>query len=165
MSKCLRESGYKENFLPLMIGCDFIQGSWAGIESEVVQELIKSSNQFSYAGGVHAIPIASYVLAQMLRHVKGLDLHNKQQQNLLWKPILLVGELTDLTIGITGFGGIGEEIARLAKAFRMNVFATKRTKIQSLNLDRLYDPLDLDEMLKSSDFIVNCLDMGAEFSN
>ena len=157
MAKCIRQSGYSENFLPLMKGCDFIQGSWAGVESEVAQELIKCSNNFSYAGGVHAIPIASYVFTQMLRHVKGLDIHNKQQKDLLWKPLLLIGELTDLTIGITGFGGIGQEIARLAKAFRMNVFATKRSKIESVDLDSLYDPSDINEMLKLSDFIVNCL--------
>jgi phosphoglycerate dehydrogenase-like enzyme len=157
MAKCIRNPEYSKNFLPSMQGCDFIQGSWAGVESEVAQKLIKYSNNFSYAGGVHVIPIASYVFAQMLRWVKGLDQHNKQQHDLLWKPLLLTGELTDLTIGITGFGGIGKEIARLAKAFRMTVYATKRTNTESADLDKLYDPSEINEMLKLSDFIVNCL--------
>ena len=29
--------------------------------------------------------------------------------------MMSVGELTDMTIGITGFGGIGQEVARIAK--------------------------------------------------
>ena len=68
-----------------------------------------------------------------------------------------VGELTDMTIGITGFGGIGQEVARIAKAFRMIVYATKRTPVLSDNLDRLFKPSELDEMLESCDFVVNCL--------
>ena len=157
MAKCIRKKGFSDNFLSLIIGCDFVQGSWAGVESEVAQELIKCSNYFSHAGGVHAIPIASYVFAQMLRQVKGMDIHNKQQKDLLWKPLLLTGELTDLIVGITGYGGIGQEIARLAKAFRMKVYATKRTKIESSDLDRLFNPSEIKKMLKLSDFVVNCL--------
>ncbi len=49
--------------------------------------------------------------------------------------MMSVGELTDMTIGITGFGGIGQEVARLAKAFRMTVYATKRSPVLSYNLD------------------------------
>ena len=49
-----------------------------------------------------------------------------------------MGELTDMTIGIAGFGGIGQEVARLAKAFRMKVYATKRTPVASDNLDQLF---------------------------
>ena len=30
-----------------------------------------------------------------------------------------------MVIGITGFGGIGQEVARLAKAFRMKVYCQK----------------------------------------
>ena len=73
-----------------------------------------------------------------------------------------VGELTDMTIGIAGFGGIGQEVARLAKAFRMKVYATKRTPVLSDNLDKLFKPSELDEMLEQSDFVVNCLPSSEE---
>ena len=68
-----------------------------------------------------------------------------------------VGELTDMVLGIAGYGGIGQEVARLGKAFRMKVLATKRTPVSSDNLDRLYKPSDLDEMLVLCDFVIDCL--------
>ena len=91
----------------------------------------------------------------MLRHVKGIDAHIELQKKKEWKQILLPGELTDMIIGIAGFGGIGEEIARLAKAFRMKVYATKRNPVSSDNLDRLFKPSDLEDMIKECDFVVN----------
>ena len=76
--------------------------------------------------------------------------------------MMSVGELTDMTIGIAGFGGIGQEVARLAKAFRMKVYATKSTPVLSDNLDKLFKPSELDEMLEQSDFVVNCLPSSEE---
>ena len=85
-------------------------------------------------------------------------------------PILLAGvfilmlglsfaavPLYDVFCRITGFGGIGQEVARLAKAFRMTVYATKRTPVVSDNLDRLFKPNELNKMLQICDFVVNCL--------
>ena len=112
---------------------------------------------FSHGGGLHAIPIATYVFAQILRSIKSIDAHIELQKEKNWKQMMSVGELTDMTIGITGFGGIGQEVARLAKAFRMTVYATKRTPVLSDNLDRLFKPNELNEMLPMCDFVVNCL--------
>ena len=157
MFKCLHDEVYRNKFLSLISGIEFVQGSWAGIESEVAQQIISSAKKFSHGGGLHAIPLANYVFSQMLRHVKGIDEHIELQKNKEWKQLLLTGELTDLTIGIAGYGGIGKEVARLAKAFRMQVIATKRTKVKSKFLDKLFKPSDLNKMLKKSDFVVNCL--------
>ena len=157
MFKMLRDSAYKNNFLKLIDGCKFIQASWAGIESEAAQELIKIPDLFSHGGGVHAITIGTYVFAQILRKVKDIDAHIQLQKNKEWKQMNSVAELTDLVLGVAGYGGIGQEVARLGKAFRMEVLATKRTPVSSDNLDRLYKPSDLNEMLSHCDFVVNCL--------
>ena len=162
MFKCLHDQDYRKKIFSLVDGCEFIQGSWAGIESKVTQDLIKRTKYFSHGGGVHAITLATYVFAQMLRHVKGIDAHIELQRQKKWKPMLLPGELTDLVIGIVGFGGIGKEIARLAKAFRMNVLATKRTKVSFEHLDHLFKPSDLDKMLSKCDFVINCLPVTEE---
>ena len=162
MFKCLNDQDYRKKIFSLVDGCEFIQGSWAGIESKVTQDLINRTKYFSHGGGVHAITLATYVFAQMLRHVKGIDAHIELQKKKEWKQILLPGELTDMIIGIAGFGGIGKEIARLAKAFRMKVYATKRNPVSSDNLDRLFKPSDLEEMIKECDFVVNCLPVTQE---
>ena len=157
MFKMLRDPVYKNNFLKLIDGCKFIQASWAGIESEEAQELIKIPDLFSHGGGVHAITIGTYVFAQILRKVKDIDAHIQLQKNKEWKQMTSVAELTDMVLGVAGYGGIGQEVARLGKAFRMEVLATKRTPVSSDNLDRLYKPSDLNEMLSHCDFVVNCL--------
>ena len=121
MFKSLKSENFFENYLNLIDGCKYVQGSWAGIESPQAQSLIEHSEIFSHGGGIHAIPIANYVFAQMLRSIKSIDDHIELQQQKKWKQMMSVGELTDMTIGIAGFGGIGQEVARLAKAFRMKV--------------------------------------------
>ncbi|MFL2698329.1 MAG: D-2-hydroxyacid dehydrogenase [Gammaproteobacteria bacterium] len=157
MFKALADEEYKNNLLNSLQDCEFVQGSWAGTESEFAQEIISRVKVFSHGGGIHAITIATYVFSQILRVVKDIDSHIEKQKNKDWTPMMLTGELTDLTIGIAGFGGIGQEVGRLAKAFRMRVLATKRTPVDSGNLDQLFKPSDLNEMLKESDFVVNCL--------
>ena len=162
MFKMLRDPAYKVNFLKIIDGCSFIQASWAGLESEAAQELIKIPSLFSHGGGVHAITIGTYVFAQILRKIKDIDAHIELQKNKEWKQMTSVGELTDLVVGIAGYGGIGQEVARLGKAFRMEVLATKRTPVSSDHLDRLYKPSDLNEMLSHCDFVVNCLPVTEE---
>ena len=157
MFKALKSDTFFTKYLELINGCEYLQGSWAGIETSQAQALISNSKIFSHGGGIHAIPIATYVFAQMLRSIKSIDEHIELQKQKNWKQMMSVGELADMTIGITGFGGIGQEVARIAKAFRMVVYATKRTPVLSDNLDKLFKPSELDEMLKSCDFVVNCL--------
>ena len=162
MFKILRDPAYKENFTQLIEGCKFIQSSWAGIESEAAQALIKISDLFSHGGGVHAVTIGTYVFAQILRKIKDIDAHIELQKNKEWKQMTSVGELTDMVLGVVGYGGIGQEVARLGKAFRMEVLATKRTPVSSDYLDRLYKPSDLNEMLSQCDFVINCLPVTEE---
>lgn len=157
MFKALKSEEFFEKYLSLVEGCSYVQGSWAGIETPQAQALIQKSEIFSHGGGIHAIPIATYVFAQILRTIKSIDAHIDMQRNKEWKQMMSVGELTDLSIGISGFGGIGQEVARIAKAFRMKVYATKRSPVLSDNLDRLYKPSELNEMLAICDFVVNCL--------
>ena len=162
MFKALKSEDFFERYLSLIDGCSYVQGSWAGIETPQAQKLISHSKIFSHGGGLHAIPIATYVFAQILRSIKSIDSHIELQKQKNWKQIMSVGELTDMTIGITGFGGIGQEVARMAKAFRMKVYATKRTPVLSDNLDQLFKPSELNDMLPMCDFIVNCLPSSSE---
>ena len=162
MFKALKSESFFERYLALIDECSFVQGSWAGTESPQAQALISHAKIFSHGGGLHAIPIATYVFAQILRSIKSIDAHIELQREKNWKQMMSVGELTDMTIGITGFGGIGQEVARIAKAFRMKVYATKRTPVISDNLDQLFKPSELDEMLPLCDFVINCLPSSEE---
>ena len=162
MFKALKSEVFFKKYLSLIDGCSYLQGSWAGIETTQAQALIRHAKIFSHGGGLHAIPIATYDFAQILRSIKYVDAHIEMQKQKSWKQMMSVGELTDMTIGISGFGGIGQEVAGVAKAFRMTVYGTKRTPVLSDNLDRLFKPSELNEMLSLSDFVVNCLPSSSE---
>lgn len=62
-------------------------------------------------------------------------------------------ELAGKTIGIVGYGSIGKAVAKVAKAFNMNVLAYKRNPQQ----DDIAEIVDLETLLKNSDIVtVHC---------
>jgi phosphoglycerate dehydrogenase-like enzyme len=72
-----------------------------------------------------------------------------------WMKISGLEELSGLTMGIFGFGDIGNEVARRALAFGMRVLYTKRTPLPvdlEAELGVAYAPKD--DLLRQSDFLV-----------
>ncbi|MBI3304375.1 MAG: D-2-hydroxyacid dehydrogenase [Deltaproteobacteria bacterium] len=110
-------------------------------------------------GHNNALPIAEYVLATMLLFAKSLPQAYRDQARQAfdrreYRPFLLQGK----TLGIVGLGGIGSEVAHLAKAVGMRVLATRRSvtiaQQQAQEVDELLPPLALHAMLEQSDFVV-----------
>ena len=90
----------------------------------------KSANfAMTTASGIHATPIAEYTLASMLAFAHGFHLMLRSQLKHEWKRGGFPGTVEELrgkTFGIIGYGSIGRESARLAKAFGMRILALKR---------------------------------------
>jgi phosphoglycerate dehydrogenase-like enzyme len=112
---------------------------------------------FTTASGVHARPLAEFCIMVMLAFHKKLLMSLRDQRDRRWDRFA-AGELDGQTLVIVGVGRIGKEIARLAKAFGMRVVGVKRTvagvEPQSLHLDALYGPDDLDRTLKEAQNLV-----------
>ncbi|BBE31528.1 D-glycerate dehydrogenase [Tepiditoga spiralis] len=72
-----------------------------------------------------------------------------------WKPELFLGnDIYGKTLGVIGFGRIGQAFARRAKGFNMKVFYYKRNRLPSEKEKELgVEYLDLNELLKNSDFV------------
>lgn len=135
----------------------WLQATSAGIGQFVKRNHYGCMNTvFTTASGVHARPLAEFVLMVMLEHTKQAALARQQQQEHVWKRFA-TGELSDKTLAIVGLGRVGKEIARLAKAFEMRVIASKRhsegQSVESLGIDRLYPWTELHSMLGEADFI------------
>ncbi len=80
------------------------------------------------ASGIHAVPIAEYVLEAFLHIVKGVDARQASQLARIWpeEQFILAGRfLRGRTVGILGYGSIGREVGRLAAAFGMRVLAVR----------------------------------------
>jgi phosphoglycerate dehydrogenase-like enzyme len=112
----------------------------------------------------HEIGIAEYVIGAMLtltREFARLDAALRKGD---WQSQWAVGtapppvwpELAGRIVGILGYGRIGQEIARRARAFDMQVCAIRRDVGQSMedDLALLGGPDILDKVLERSDYVV-----------
>jgi phosphoglycerate dehydrogenase-like enzyme len=104
----------------LAAGCDHLVGT----------PVMDGRIPITTASGVHATPIAEYVLGTMLGFYRWIIHADRAQMRGEWVPqgkvALVSRELRGKTIGIIGYGSIGREVARLAKPFGTRIIAVKR---------------------------------------
>jgi phosphoglycerate dehydrogenase-like enzyme len=95
-------------------------------------ELQRSGILLTNSAGVHAEPIADWVLAAIAHFARGLDYVVRAQAERRWiqgafgEREIPVRELADLRVGILGLGGIGSAVARRALALGMRVAGVRR---------------------------------------
>lgn len=71
-----------------------------------------------------------------------------------WSPSFLLGrDLHGTTLGIVGLGGIGEAVARRARAFNMRVLYTSRTRKPHVEATLGIEWASLDEVLREADWL------------
>lgn len=107
----------------------------------------------------HEYAIAEYVMAALLlRHVPlaqaDADLRQQRWTFYAGRPAALRTELGAQTLGVLGFGHIGQAIAARAKGFGMRVHAANRSAIHSAGVDRAFGLSALDEFMASVDIVV-----------
>lgn len=114
------------------------------------------------ARGIHKIPMAEFTIGMMLQHVKQMKTLWENEQAELWERKLPMQELCEKTLLILGIGAIGGEIARLAKAFRMETIGVNRSGAKVEWADSVYTMEHLKEALPAADFIVSVLPSTSE---
>ncbi len=96
----------------------------AGYDDIDVAEATRRGIPVFAAPGRNAISVAEHVFAMLLAVRKRIIHHDSLVRSGGWRPGTPdVGELHGLTLGVIGFGAIGERVASLAQAFGMNVVA------------------------------------------
>lgn len=97
-----------------------------------------------------SIAVAELTFAMMLAIQRNIVKAHNSTKNSEWLKKQLKGrELYGKTLGLVGIGRIGTEVAKRAKAFGMNVIATRESEEQS----EYAEIVELDELLEKSDFI------------
>lgn len=80
-----------------------------------------------------------------------------------WAPTALLGyDVWGATMGIIGFGEIGQAMARRAKGFDMRVLYTNREAVPALEAECDACQVSLDTLLRESDFISLHVDLNPE---
>ena len=103
--------------------------------------------------------VAQFVFALLLEICNGVGHHSEEVKKGRWttcpdfcfwdKPLI---ELDGKTMGIIGFGRIGQNTAKLANAFGMKVLAYDKNKIDGIENENL-KYAELDELFEKSDVI------------
>lgn len=71
-----------------------------------------------------------------------------------WQPLLLLGhDINGATLGIVGFGRIGQAVARRARGFNMRVLYHSRNRRPEAEQELGATHVPLDELLRESDFV------------
>jgi phosphoglycerate dehydrogenase-like enzyme len=139
-----------------------VQVSGAGLD-RIDRSALPRGARLANAYG-HETGIAEYVIGAILALTREFGRLDKALRLGDWQSQWAVGavpppvwpELTGKTIGILGYGRIGRNVARRARAFDMAVCAIRRDVEQSAGEDLalLGGPDLLDEVLRRSDFVV-----------
>jgi len=110
----------------------------------------------------HEIGIAEYIFSAMLQWAVGIPRMDAALRRGQWYGSHLSGprhdELYGKTVGIIGYGRIGREVARRARAFSMKLLACSRTP---RGVDEFVESVGgmnhLPELLRATDFVVLAL--------
>jgi phosphoglycerate dehydrogenase-like enzyme len=126
----------------------------AGVESLPLQALFDRGVQVCNTKGVHAGPIAEYVLGGILIFCRRYHTFLRRQGRREWGPFLQGDDIEDKTLCIIGAGSIGQAIGKRAKAMGMRVVGVKRRPEELPCFDRVLGTGDLWEGLREADYVV-----------
>jgi len=118
--------------------------------------MIQSPAPLTDGRGVFKDSLAEFSIASILFFAKSLRRLVSSQEAGRWEQFD-VEQIRGQILGIVGYGEIGRETGRLARALGMKVVAVRRRAELSANetgLERVYPPEELREMLAVSDFVV-----------
>jgi phosphoglycerate dehydrogenase-like enzyme len=101
----------------------WVHSAAAGVGTALHREMMESDVAFTNSAGIHAIPIAEYVVAGILHFLRGLDIALDQQRRTEWNKAPFVAmdsvlrevdSVHALIVGVGGIGGaIGERLSAL----------------------------------------------------
>jgi D-3-phosphoglycerate dehydrogenase len=113
-----------------------------------VAELEKIGVQVHTIKGYGDTAVAEQTIALMFAAARDIARMDREIRARQWRPREGI-QLKDKTLGIIGLGGIGQEVARIAKGIGMNVIAWNRTPRPEAGVPLV----ELDTLLSTSDVV------------
>jgi phosphoglycerate dehydrogenase-like enzyme len=142
----------------------WIQFTSAGVDHLWQPSLGEPHLTVTSAKGIHAYPMAEFVMSCLLVFTKGWRRLLRQQNEHRWNRFVL-DEVHGKTIVLLGAGEIARGIARLAKVFGMHVIGVRRRESSEglpPELDEHFSVSALEQLLPRGDYIVASLPLTAK---
>ncbi|HJQ22240.1 MAG TPA: D-2-hydroxyacid dehydrogenase [Gemmatimonadaceae bacterium] len=148
----------------------WVHSAAAGVGNALYAEMLASDVILTNSAGVHAIPIAEYVIAGILHFLRGLDVVVAQQRERRWDKSFFTADDTPLReVGgsralIIGAGGIGTEVATRLHALGATCVGIRRHPDRGVpqGFDRVAGPDAIDAELPQADIVVLAAPLTAE---
>lgn len=153
------EGAFTEEALPdslvgQMANLKWLHVTRGGVNAYLTPTVKSRPIQVTGSKGIHGPVFSEFALACIFALAKNLPECIEAQRQKKWLT-LIPAEVEGKTIGIVGFGTVGDELARKAKALGMRVIATRRTATAKPDyVDQLGTPEYLPQLLRESDYIV-----------
>jgi D-2-hydroxyacid dehydrogenase (NADP+) len=155
----LFSGGLPQEIVEVAHRLEWVQFLNTGIDDKIPRSLWESQIVLTTVAGAPAHAIAEYVLMAMLLFAKKLPAFIAQQKDHVWQNKRLnTAELKAKTVGIVGFGHIGQQVATFSSVFDMHVIATRRSLVKRQHNTNgaalLLPPQELTTLLNESDYVV-----------
>jgi D-2-hydroxyacid dehydrogenase (NADP+) len=139
----------------------WIHSTAAGVAQLMYPELRRAGIQVTNPSGVFSVPMAEHTMGLILAlarnfpdSVRQQDKANWSQQELWDKPQHLA-EVNGQVLVIVGYGSIGRELAKRAKAFGMRVWGVTRSGAgDRAHAEKIVSAAELQETLPEADYLV-----------
>ena len=150
----------------------WVHSAAAGVGSALYPEMLRSHVLLTNSAGVHAVPMAEYVVAGVLHFFRGLDAAGAQQRERQWDKRFFVAEDSPLRevggarVLIVGTGGIGTEVAKRLAALGARCSGVRRHPERGTpaGFDRVVGTAALDDELPRADVVVIAAPLTSESS-
>ena len=107
--------------------------------------------------GVNSTSVAEFAIGLMLAIARRIPRQNNAVKSGKWSSLEMVGnELCGKTLGVVGLGHVGVRVAALSKGFGMKTLSFTRHGSKDRAARSGVKFVDLDTLLKESDYIVLC---------
>ncbi|MCS7045404.1 MAG: D-2-hydroxyacid dehydrogenase, partial [Gemmataceae bacterium] len=142
--------------LPQAAALRWIQLASAGVPASLCPIALEQNIRVTNLAGLYGPTIAEHAIALLLIVNRNLHLAQRNQAKSLWDRSVHHGmrDLHGQTMAIIGLGNIGQNVARLAKAFGMRVVGCRRTPRPTPYTDRVYAVAHRIPMLAEAEAVV-----------
>jgi phosphoglycerate dehydrogenase-like enzyme len=137
----------------------FIQAVGAGTDQFSRELLSKRGVRLASARGVNANAVSDHAMSLVLALARKLPEARDNQARRFWRGMISdlsarEDELSGKTLFVVGLGSIGNRLAKLAKAFDMNVVGFRKTPASGKgHADTVHATADLKRLLPNADFV------------
>lgn len=95
----------------------FIQLTSAGFDRVPVDKIKERGIELYNARGVYSVPMAEWAVFRVLEHYKQGWFFKQEQENGRWTKHRGLREIAGIKVAVIGAGNVGQEVAKLFKAF------------------------------------------------